>query len=99
MCGFGLLATHTAYSSYRADSEETGHLIFGWGTSRKGQLGQGHDKEKVDRPLSIADLDNMRINSLAASGELSAAVTSQGELYTWGSAKNGAQVNARGAVY
>ena len=30
---------------------------------------------------------------------MSAAINSEGELYTWGSAKNGAQVSARGEAY
>ena len=40
----------------------------------------------------------MEIKSIAAGGDISAAINSYGELYTWGSSKNGAQVNSNGLV-
>jgi alpha-tubulin suppressor-like RCC1 family protein len=41
----------------------------------------------------------MTIKHLMAKNELSAAINSYGELYTWGSSRNGAQVDAQGAAY
>ena len=50
-------------------------------------------------PTLLKDMDGMKIKCLAAGAELSAAINDDGELYTWGSAKNGSQVNARGGTY
>jgi len=50
-------------------------------------------------PTPIKDLDGMTFKCLTAGAEMSAAINSEGELYTWGSAKNGAQVSARGEAY
>jgi alpha-tubulin suppressor-like RCC1 family protein len=48
---------------------------------------------------SIGDLNSMTIKHLMAKNELSAAINSYGELYTWGSSRNGAQVDAQGAAF
>ena len=50
-------------------------------------------------PTLLKDMDGMKIKCLAAGAEMSAAINVDGELYTWGSAKNGAQVSARGEAY
>ena len=91
-----MFASNMAYKSY---SEEAGSYVFGWGSSKKGQLGLGHEKLSVVGPTSIKDLEGMNFKSLTAGGEMSAAINADGELFTWGSAKNGAQVNARGQTY
>ena len=82
-----------------AHADEAGHMVFGWGSSRTGQLGQGHEKSSVTEVSSIGDLNGMTIKHLIAKNELSAAINSYGELYTWGSSRNGAQVNAEGVAY
>jgi hypothetical protein len=91
-----MFASNLAYKSY---SEEAGSYVFGWGSSKKGQLGQGHENIAVVGPTGIKDLEGMNFKSMTAGGEMSAAINDDGELFTWGSAKNGAQVNARGQTY
>ena len=69
---------------------DSSNKIFSWGSNRFGQLGQGNAKLNSAESTIVSDLEDMEIKCVAASGEISAAINSFGELYTWGSAKNGA---------
>lgn len=82
-----------------AFADEASHMVFGWGSSKQGQLGQGNEKPSVTEVTSIVDLSSMTIKQLIAKNELSAAINSYGELYTWGSSRNGSQVDANGTPY
>lgn len=82
----------------RADTVQD-QLVYGWGSSTKGQLGLGTTLSSVNVPQIIGDLDGMEIISLQASSDRSAIVNSFGELFSWGSAKNGAMVTASGKAY
>jgi len=71
-------------------------MLFCWGSNKFGQLGLGNAKLNEAETTILSDLEGMEIKCLAANGELSAAINSYGELYTWGSSKNGAQVDSSG---
>ena len=53
----------------------------------------------VSVPSIVADLDGMQIDSIGAGSDRSAMVNSYGELYSWGSAKNGSMLTAAGKTY
>lgn len=47
----------------------------------------------------IEALENIEISSITAKGDISTAINKFGELYTWGSVRNGALLTANGDVY
>ena len=50
-------------------------------------------------PTQIEQLSGQEIKSISANCDMSAAVNYYGELYTWGSAKNGSMISAEGVPY
>ena len=57
--------------------------VFSWGEGDDGKL--GHDnKNSCDRPRVIEALRGKDIEDISCGGAHSAAITSSGELYTWG---------------
>ncbi|KAI0492406.1 hypothetical protein KFK09_026677 [Dendrobium nobile] len=64
--------------------EAAGILSWGWNCSS--QLGR-HGSEKV--PSTVAGLDGKRLVSVAAGRVHSISLTSKGEVWTWGSGRNG----------
>ena len=62
--------------------------VFSWGEGDDGKL--GHDnKHSVDRPRVIEALRGKDIVDISCGGAHSAAITSAGELYTWGKGRYG----------
>ena len=61
---------------------------YSWGDGSLNRLGHG-DTTPVQEPREISTLKSQRIISAAAGEEHSAAVTSEGLLYTWGSGSFG----------
>lgn len=57
--------------------------VFSWGEGDDGKLGHG-DVTSLDTPRCIETLNGFRVRDVAAGSNHSAAVTSSGELYTWG---------------
>lgn len=57
--------------------------VFSWGEGDDGKLGNGTTTTS-ESPRLIEALDGFRIRDIAAGSSHSAAVTSSGELYTWG---------------
>ena len=57
--------------------------VFSWGEGDDGKLGHG-DRHSLEAPRCIEALNGLRIRDIAAGSNHSAAVTSSGELYTWG---------------
>lgn len=57
--------------------------VFSWGEGDDGKLGHG-DVASLDTPRCVEALNGFRIRDVAAGSNHSAAVTSSGELYTWG---------------
>jgi len=57
----GICYNKTQLQNRVAFTDEAGHLVFSWGSSKYGQLGLGHEKSSVTRVTSIPDLDSMTI--------------------------------------
>jgi E3 ubiquitin-protein ligase HERC2 len=57
--------------------------VFSWGEGDDGKLGHGN-KASYDKPKLIEALKSKRIKDIACGSSHSAAITSGGELYTWG---------------
>ena len=64
-----------------------------------GQVGIGSQKLGIPTPTALPDLEGMEIVSLNAKADKSAAINSFGELYSWGSTKNGSCLTADGKTY
>jgi hypothetical protein len=62
-------------------------------------LGIGSANQGVTIPVIVPDLDGMNIISTSAFKDRSAIINSKGELFTWGSAKNGSMLQADGRAY
>ncbi|XP_028405299.1 ultraviolet-B receptor UVR8-like [Dendronephthya gigantea] len=61
------------------DSGET----LSWGSGSKGQLGQGHLRDRFT-PLRVEALQQQNVVQISCNQYHSAAVTDEGKLYTWG---------------
>ncbi|CAA0834714.1 Regulator of chromosome condensation (RCC1) family protein [Striga hermonthica] len=59
--------------------------VYGFGSGKRGQLGISRDKVKlITVPQITMGLTNIRIISVSANGDHSAALSDDGSLYTWG---------------
>ncbi|XP_058836150.1 probable E3 ubiquitin-protein ligase HERC2 isoform X2 [Topomyia yanbarensis] len=57
--------------------------VFSWGEGEDGKLGHGN-RMTLEKPKLIESLRTKRIRDIACGSSHSAAITSSGELYTWG---------------
>ena len=57
--------------------------VFSWGEGEDGKLGHGN-RSSLDKPRLIDSLKSKRIRDIACGSGHSAAIASNGELYTWG---------------
>uniref|UniRef100_A0A1S4H7N6 HECT-type E3 ubiquitin transferase n=1 Tax=Anopheles gambiae TaxID=7165 RepID=A0A1S4H7N6_ANOGA len=57
--------------------------VFSWGEGEDGKLGHGN-RLTLEKPKLIETLRTKRIRDIACGSSHSAAITSSGELYTWG---------------
>ncbi|XP_072748341.1 E3 ubiquitin-protein ligase HERC2 [Anoplolepis gracilipes] len=57
--------------------------VFSWGEGEDGKLGHGNSMS-LDKPKLIETLKSKRIRDIACGSGHSAAIASNGELYTWG---------------
>lgn len=57
--------------------------VFSWGEGEGGKLGHGNGNS-LDKPRLIEALKSKRIRDIACGSGHSAAISSNGELYTWG---------------
>uniref|UniRef100_A0A0A9VNP3 HECT-type E3 ubiquitin transferase n=2 Tax=Lygus hesperus TaxID=30085 RepID=A0A0A9VNP3_LYGHE len=62
--------------------------VYSWGEGEDGQLGHGN-KSMCDRPCIIEALRGKNVVDIACGGAHSAAITANGELYTWGKGRYG----------
>lgn len=58
---------------------------YGWGLNQRGQCGTGDQKVKEHVPTRLHLGEDVRLKSVVAEGLSSAAIDTQGLLYTWGS--------------
>lgn len=57
--------------------------VFSWGQGEDGELGHGN-RLSLDRPRPLEAFRSKRVRDIACGSAHSAAITSGGELYTWG---------------
>ncbi|RWS12697.1 E3 ubiquitin-protein ligase HERC2-like protein [Dinothrombium tinctorium] len=62
--------------------------VYSWGEGDDGKLGHGN-KSSLDRPKLIEALCGKGVVDIACGGAHSAAITANGELYTWGKGRYG----------
>lgn len=63
--------------------------MYSWGGNQYGQLGLGSDVTKP-LPERVEALENIKIAAISAKPGLSAALSQDGRIFTWGSGKTGA---------
>ncbi|KAG8288256.1 E3 ubiquitin-protein ligase herc2 [Homalodisca vitripennis] len=57
--------------------------VFSWGEGDDGKLGHGN-RTTLEKPRLVEALKSKRVRDIACGSSHSAAITSSGELYTWG---------------
>jgi alpha-tubulin suppressor-like RCC1 family protein len=60
---------------------------YGWGLNLKGQLGIGHRRHVIQTPTLIEDL--LQVTQVACGDAHTAAITTTGKVYTFGSGEHG----------
>ncbi|XP_015429351.1 PREDICTED: LOW QUALITY PROTEIN: E3 ubiquitin-protein ligase HERC2 [Dufourea novaeangliae] len=76
-----MIASHSDGKHYLALTQE--NLVYSWGNGDGGRLGHG-DRTWYDEPKLIEALVDKNITFITCGSTYSAALTSNGELYTWG---------------
>ncbi|CAH1423991.1 unnamed protein product [Lactuca virosa] len=64
--------------------KDYGDQIYGFGYGKRGQLGISNKVKSINLPQSVTGLKEININSIIANGDHSAALSENGDLYTWG---------------
>jgi alpha-tubulin suppressor-like RCC1 family protein len=59
-------------------------LVLGWGADAAGQLGDGKKTPRNDEPVQVRLPAGTKVTAVAAGGHHSLAVTSTGQVLTWG---------------
>nr|VDD06745.1 unnamed protein product [Brassica rapa] len=63
----------------------SGNQVCGFGSGKRGQLGVSSERKKsVDLPCVVSGLEDVEVVRIAANGDHSAALSANGELFTWG---------------
>jgi alpha-tubulin suppressor-like RCC1 family protein len=63
--------------------------VTAWGTGKRGELGMGRHFLAVDYPVRLGRLNNVIVTKIAAGAHHVLAITSDAELYSWGSGSSG----------
>ena len=77
-------AIAVAAGNYHTLCVTEGGLLWAWGNNNKGQCGLGTDIDHSSEPRLLTSLKNEKIASIAAGAEHSLAITTTGEVYSWG---------------
>lgn len=64
------------------------HQVYSWGNGDGGRLGHG-DSSSREEPTLIQELQGKTVVGIACGSTYSAAITAEGELYTWGQGNYG----------
>jgi len=69
---------------------DNGNRVYAWGAGMNGQLGLGEEKFSVDIPTEVEELSDKNIVQITACGDISAALSDEGEIFLFGKTKGGA---------
>ncbi|RLN87180.1 hypothetical protein BBJ28_00002838 [Nothophytophthora sp. Chile5] len=64
-------------------------FLYAFGGNRLGQLGVASPADHIDMPTLVDEFLNVRVAAIGAGAQYSAALTGDGELFTWGDARYG----------
>ncbi|CAI9275825.1 unnamed protein product [Lactuca saligna] len=64
--------------------KDHGNQIFSFGYGKRGQLGISNKVKSINLPQSVNGLKEVNVSSIIANGDHSAALSENGDLYTWG---------------
>lgn len=64
--------------------------MYSWGAGIHGQLGLGEEKFSAHIPTEVEQLSDKNVVNIFAKGDVSAAITDDGDVYVWGKSKGGA---------
>ena len=76
-----MIASHSDGKHYLALTEDS--IVYSWGNGDGGRLGHG-DSISCDEPTAIEALTDKGVTFIACGSTYSAAITTNGELFTWG---------------
>ncbi|KAF4322692.1 hypothetical protein BBO99_00003838 [Phytophthora kernoviae] len=71
-------------------------FLYAFGDNRLGQLGIASHADHVDMPSFVDEFVNVHIAAIGAGTQYSAALTGDGEMFTWGDARYGKSCRADG---
>jgi alpha-tubulin suppressor-like RCC1 family protein len=89
LCTFNIVIKNVACGETHALLLSDPGYVYSMGCNKKGQLGLGSNIAYADQPSLIAHLEKIPIRSLECGSEHSAAISLNGELFTWGSNEEG----------
>ncbi|XP_022151092.1 ultraviolet-B receptor UVR8 isoform X2 [Momordica charantia] len=69
---------------YDDDAGSSGVQVYGFGAGKRGQLGISKKTQSTNLPVLSLGLEAAEIVGIAAAGDHSAALSTDGRLYTWG---------------
>ena len=69
---------------------DNGKRVYAWGAGMQGQLGLGEERFSLDIPTEVEELSDDNVVYVDANGDLSAALTQDGDIFIWGKTKGGA---------
>uniref|UniRef100_A0A9I9D2L0 RCC1-like domain-containing protein n=1 Tax=Cucumis melo TaxID=3656 RepID=A0A9I9D2L0_CUCME len=76
------------FSNFDNDDDDdagcSGEQVYGFGAGKRGQLGISKKIQTVNLPILSSELEAAEIVGIAAGGDHSAALSTEGHLYTWG---------------
>ncbi|TMW64595.1 hypothetical protein Poli38472_011475 [Pythium oligandrum] len=64
-------------------------FLYAFGSNVFGQLGIARNVDHVEMPMMVEELTGLTLTAIGAGAYASAALTSDGEVYTWGDARYG----------
>lgn len=93
--GFMAGASLAGYYAFRTKHQATmwtdnGNRVYAWGAGMNGQLGLGEEVSSVDVPTEVEELADKNIVYVDACGDISAALSDEGDIYLFGKTKGGA---------
>ena len=93
-CGFAAGVSFASFYAYKQQVAtmwtDNGNRVFSWGAGTNGQLGLGEEMFSVDVPTEIEELADKNIVYITACGDISAALSNEGEIFLFGKTKGGA---------